>query len=36
MSGQEVFVFAFGVFVTLICIGPFLIIPFMEDDEEKD
>jgi hypothetical protein len=35
MNGQEIFIFVFGLFVTLISIGPYLIIPFLEDEEDE-
>lgn len=35
MDGQEIFIFVFGLFVTLISIGPYLLIPFLENDEDE-
>lgn len=35
MSNQEIFIFVFGVFVTMICLGPYLLLAVV-DFEGKD
>lgn len=38
MSNQEIFIFVFGLIVTLICLGPYLLLAVVDFDgkDEKE
>jgi hypothetical protein len=36
MSSEEVFIFVFGLIVTAICIGPYMVLAFYEFNQSKD